>query len=333
MNEIQDFLAGAGWRGAQYVAMAPDASARKFWRVSLAGASGRVGRSVLMDYPCGSDLAPFLEVARWLRGHGLSAPEVYASDSEAGFILVEDLGDTLLARLCVAHPERQRELYAAATDLLVTFQRLEPPVGLPCLTTGVMVDLCRLAQEWVPGAPQGPEFAEMLYGRLAALVPEGDRVLHRDYHAENLLWLPQRAGQRRVGIIDFQDAYIGPAGYDLVSLLQDARRDVPEALEREMMARYCAEIGGGAAFGAAYAALGLQRNLRIVAVFCRLVCKFGKPHYARYLPRVRGYLRRSLAHPALVDLAEPLAWALHPFEEDPAWGQVVTGKQSYGATG
>ena len=130
----------------------------------------------------------------------------------------------------------------------------------------------------------------------------------RDYHSPNLMWLPEREGIRRVGILDFQDALSGPLAYDLVSLLQDARLDVPEALEREQLARYCAARGAQSQqfssdqFVALYATLGAQRNSKILGIFARLAKRDGKRGYLAHIPRVARYLERDLAHPALAEL-------------------------------
>jgi aminoglycoside/choline kinase family phosphotransferase len=130
----------------------------------------------------------------------------------------------------------------------------------------------------------------------------------RDYHSPNLMWLPNRDGVRRVGILDFQDALVGPLAYDLVSLLQDARLDVPEALERELLARYCSARGAQSQhfssdrFVSLYATLGAQRNSKILGIFARLAKRDGKRGYLAHIPRVARYLERGLAHPALAEL-------------------------------
>ena len=309
--EIAEFLAAAGWAGAERAPLAGDASARRYERLRSGGA-----RAILMDVPPTSGLvvAPFLAVDRWLRAAGLSAPEVLAADEGRGLVLLEDLGDDLLARICAAQPEREPGLYAAAVDLLADLQRLPPPAGAwttPPYDLAFLGREAALMLEWyVPattGAPVPPdlaaEFAALLDETLAPVAVE-EVAVYRDYHAENLLWLPDRTGHARVGLLDFQDMLIGHPAYDLVSLLADARRDVAPELAAAMEARYLARTGAEPeAFTAAARILSAQRNMKIVGLFTRLCRRDGKARYLDLLPRVWGYLAADLAHPALAGLA------------------------------
>lgn len=316
------FLAAAGWGGAERAALSGDASPRRYLRLRRGGAT-----AVLMDADpaTGQDVRPFLAMARHLAALGFSAPAILAVEEAEGFLLLEDLGDDLFARLAARTPALEPELYAAATDLLVALHRHPPPRGLAAYDAGVMGDLAALALEWyaagatgapVPGGhPARAELADCVAALLAGLAPGAEVLVLRDYHAENLLWLPGRAGTARVGLLDFQDARAGHRGYDLVSLLQDARRDVAPALARAMEARYAAATGQEpAAFAAACAALGAQRNLRILGVFARLSLLHGKPQYVALIPRVWRHLAADLAHPALAPLAR-LAERLLPAPE------------------
>lgn len=308
------FLAGAGWSAAARRPLAGDASARRYERLSLAGRS-----TVLMDAPPGrgEDVTRFTRMARWLSARGFSAPAILAEDAAAGFLLLEDLGDALFARLAAADPAQELPLYAAATDVLVELHRHAPPDFVLPLDGPALADLVRLTPDWyLPGIGAAPNpAAGELPGLIAAL---HDRLADdppvpalRDFHAENLIWLPQRQGSARVGLLDFQDAVAAHPAYDLVSLLQDARRDVPEALEAAMIARYCARNRlDQSRFSAAYALLGAQRGLRILGVFARLSMHFGKPHYVDLIPRVWRAIRHDLAHPALAELAACTAAAL-----------------------
>ena len=321
--EIDAFLAAAGWDDAERRPLAGDASARRY----LLLVRGR-SRAVLMDAPpeTGLSVAPFLAVADWLRGLGLSAPETYAADIDLGLILSEDLGDSLLARLA-ADPAREAETYAAAVDLLAGLPSAPPPPAHgwspPPYDAAVLVREMRLAVEWyIPaatGAPASPDLAaefDALTAPLVAMALEGPQVpVLRDFHAENLIWLPERRDDARIGLLDFQDLLIGHPAYDLVSLLNDARRDVPEALRRALTARFHAATGRDPdAFAAAMAALSAQRNLKILGLFVRLARRDGKPGYLRHLPRVRGLLARDLAHPALAPLDVWAARRLPPAE-------------------
>ncbi|MDZ7710171.1 MAG: phosphotransferase [Roseovarius sp.] len=295
-----------------------DASNRRYLR--LARPDG--ARAVLMDAPPerGEDVRPFTAIARHLRGLGLSAPAILAEETQTGLLLLEDLGDALYARTLAQAPAMEPTLYRAATDLLVELHRHAPPEGLAPYSPPLMADLAALALDWYRDGGTSPEDASLrrqfqatLETHLAAL-PETDSVLiQRDYHAENLIWLPDRAGVARVGLLDFQDAMRGHRAYDLVSLLQDARRDVSPATARAMLKHYIATTGADAdAFTTAFHWLGAQRNLRILGVFARLCLRDGKPHYVDLIPRVWAHLQTDLRHPALAPLASLVAEALPP---------------------
>ncbi|MDW4549123.1 phosphotransferase [Defluviimonas sp. D31] len=313
-NLARQFLATAGWSGADRAALAGDASARRYERLRLDGRP-----AVLMDAPPerGESTERFARMADWLSGHGYSAPAILAADHDAGFLLLEDLGDALVARLVAEDPKREPPLYAAATDFLADLHRHAPPDFVAPLDGPALAEFVALTPRWyLPGIGAAetqagkslPEQVAETYRRLAdpAMV-----TALRDFHAENLIWLPDRKGPARLGLLDFQDAVVAHPAYDLVSLLQDARRDVTPATEAEMLDRYTTATGRDAdQFAAIYALLGAQRALRIVGVFARLTLHFGKPHYLGYLPRVWGYLLRNLAHPALADLARTVAEAL-----------------------
>jgi hypothetical protein len=299
------FLAQAGWGAAERRHLAGDASDRRYERLRAGAAT-----AVLMDNPPGGadDPAAFVAMARHLRGLGLSAPEVRVADTTDGFLLLEDLGDDLYARLLEADPAREAELYAAAVDALCHLQAAPMPEGLPDLTAADWAQAAGFALDWYAFAatgrkPSPDRFVTVLEAAIRAHA-DGLRVLIlRDFHAENLLWLPGRAGLARVGLLDFQLGQKGQPGYDLVSLLQDARRDVAAETEAAMIARFVTATGAAAqAFAAQYAVLGAQRALRILGIFARLCLVAGKPGYVALIPRVWGQLQRNLAHPALADL-------------------------------
>lgn len=315
-SAIRAFLGAAGWGAAERTPLAGDASARRYERLRRAGAT-----AVLMDMAPESGLAaaPFLGVTRWLRAAGFSAPAVLAAAPEAGLLLLEDLGDASFALLCAQDPAREPELYAAAIDCLVAIQRLAPPGGEggwtpPAYDMTIVEREARLAVEWyLPAALGAPAPAEAPADYLALI---GDAVgplvatprvpVLVDYHAENLFWLPERAGLARVGILDHQDLRVGHPAYDLVSLLEDARRDTRVELRAAMRRRYLDATGlEAAAFDHAAHVWAAQRNLKILGLFARLVRLAGKPRYLELLPRVWAHLQRDLAHPALAPLA---AW-------------------------
>ncbi|MEM9550140.1 MAG: tRNA (adenosine(37)-N6)-threonylcarbamoyltransferase complex ATPase subunit type 1 TsaE [Pseudomonadota bacterium] len=307
----QALLVGASWGRVPRRPLAGDASNRRYERLQHK-ASGTT--AVLMDAPPehGEDVRPFVQIAEHLRRHDLSAPEVLASDPDHGFLLLEDLGDALFARLIRSEPGLEPQLYAAATDVLVALHA----VPLPEVPRHSAEDLAEMASlvfdtyaavrgETDPA--QRNRFTQQFTRILTETTTASDVLVLRDYHAENLLWLPDRTGLARVGLLDFQDAFLGHPAYDLVSLLQDARRDVPPVLEAQMIDRYIAatEVVDHA-FRTAYAVLGVQRHLRVIGVFARLSQLRGKPHYVDMIPRVWGHLLRDLAHPALEPVADDL---------------------------
>jgi N-acetylmuramate 1-kinase len=316
--EIAAFLARAGWAQAHRSHLAGDASDRRYERLRLGAAT-----AVLMDNAPGGadDPAAFSTMARHLRALGLSAPRILAEDLTLGLLLLEDLGDDLFARLLAADPSREAELYAVAVDGLVCLQSAPPPVPLPDLSAPDWAEATSVAPTWyAQGATGRAVDAADLVGALAkALRAEADgqrTLILRDFHAENLLWLPGRQGLARVGLLDFQLGQLGQPAYDLVSLLQDARRDVSPDTEAAMIRRFARATGAAVGqFQAQYAVLGVQRALRILGIFARLCLVAGKPQYLPLIPRVWGHLQRNLAHPALAGLRAPVARLPDPTTE------------------
>jgi tRNA threonylcarbamoyl adenosine modification protein YjeE len=271
------------------------------------------------------DVAPFVAVGEELRRRGLAAPAIYAFDLDQGFLIIEDLGDKVFGAE-IARGTPIGELYAPAVDVLLAIAE-DPPPGLlpieghaphalPAYDAEALLTEALLLVDWfwpaVRGAPPPEavreEFAALWQPLLAAAASADKALILRDFHSPNLMWLPGRAGLQRVGLLDFQDALSGPAAYDLVSLLQDARLDVPEALEAELLARYCAARAASDgefssdAFRTLYATLGAQRNSKILGIFARLAKRDGKRGYLTHIPRVARYLERNLVHPALARL-------------------------------
>jgi hypothetical protein len=302
---LTDFVALAGWTEAHRKPLAGDASARRYERLTLPGTS-----AILMDAPPGQadSVADFARIDRHLRSLNLSAPAILAEDATAGFMLLEDLGDGLYPHQIAMAPAQELPLYEAATDVLLHLQAHPAPLGLPDLTALDWAEAAAMAIDFYRKAMVGDaegraEFVTVMAETLVSHA-DGPRVLIlRDYHAENLLWLPDRTGLARVGLLDFQLAQMGQPGYDLVSLLQDARRAVPEAVEAAMIRRFAEGSGATlAVFQTAYAALGAQRALRILGIFARLAAVEGKTRYLPMIPHVWAQLQRNLAHPALHDL-------------------------------
>ena len=308
MSRTEDatrFLESCGWGTAEVCPLAGDASNRRYDR--LHNSDGTT--AVLMDAPPdkGENVRPFVRIADWLIAQGLSAPHIFAKDEAQGFLLIEDLGDRLFAREMVKHPERQTPLYAAAVDALVRIQQAAPP-DLARYDATVTVPLARRAFDWYQagagGQNKGKElFSKLLFDIVSKFDNALDIIIQRDFHAENLLWLPERTGVARVGLLDFQDAMLGHRAYDLVSIIQDARRDVPAEMAEMMRQRYLDATGvDPAEFNEAYAVFGLQRNLRILGGFARLCLRDGKAHYVDLIPRVWSYIQTNLNHPATASL-------------------------------
>jgi aminoglycoside/choline kinase family phosphotransferase len=302
-----DFLAACGWAGAEILPLAGDASFRRYFRVVSGTRS-----AVLMDAPPPhEDPRPFIAVATWLADRGLNAPEIIAQDLERGLLLLADFGDARLREALDSDPARERELYERATDVLVHLHVHPPMAGLPVHGLDQWLEELKLFTDWYCPAV-GIEADSMGYQAAWRAVLEpvandglGPVTVLRDYHAENIMLVDGREGIAHFGLLDFQDALAGHPAYDLASVLEDARRDVPPAIEQAMIAHYVAATGQSDAFERAYWALAAQRNTRILGVFTRLWKRDGKPHYRRFQPRMWGLLERDLERP---QLAPVRAW-------------------------
>lgn len=299
-----DFLARHGWGEAVVSPLAGDASFRRYFRVEDRGR-----RAVLMDAPPEhEDVRPFLHVADVLLASGFSAPRLIAGDLDLGFLLIEDFGDRLMAPVLASEPALEDAVYAQAVDLLVALNRMPPPLELKPYGRSELAREVQIFTDWY--APAAGIVAESeswlaawdaVWANVLAETDRGPVLTLRDYHAENLMLLPDRPGVQALGLLDFQDALAGHRAYDLVSLLQDARRDVSPRLERAMLERFVrhGDVEDAEAFRASYEVLGAQRNVKILGIFMRLRDRDGRAGYVERLPRVWGYLQRNLAHPAL----------------------------------
>ena len=312
-TEIAVFLQRAGWADATLRPLAGDASARLYARLTRGRDS-----AVLMDADPrrGEQVGSFLAVGGWLSAQGYSAPHVLAQDPDRGLLLLEDLGDALFARLVAEEPACEAPLYRAATGFLADLHRHRPPAFLAAGDGPALAALVAILPDWYLAGMDAPaSAAQALPGLIAALyadlVQAAPVVSLRDFHAENLIWLPERPGPAQVGLLDFQDAFVADPCYDLASLLQDARRDVAPATETACLRAYMDAKGlEERDFLPVYVLMGAQRALRILAVFARLCLAGGKPHYLAHAPRVWAYLQRDLAHPALHRLAQAVKAAV-----------------------
>jgi aminoglycoside/choline kinase family phosphotransferase len=307
------FIAASPYAGWRRLPLAGDASARRFERLA-----GPQGTAILMDADpaTGERLGGFIAIAGHLGAHGLAAPAILAADTAQGFALVEDLGADHFAAWLTRHPGDTETLYAAAVDVLVRLQTVPPPPGLPDLgpLRGAAM-IAPLFDFYCPGTDERlrAHVTGLLQEALLAHAPVARTFALRDFHAENLIWRPDRSGTDRVGLIDFQDAVTAAPEYDLTSLLRDARRDVDAGLRDRMMRRFAGATGRTPdQVAAASAVIGVQRNLRILGIFARLARRDGKRRYLDLLPRVWGHVADDLGHPALAALAQVLNRHLPP---------------------
>ncbi len=295
------FLDAQGWAGATLLPVAGDASFRRYFRV-VAGTR----HAILMDAPPPhEDPRPFIAVAQWLVERTFRAPAILASDLTQGLVLIEDFGDDRLREAIDASSDEGMALYAPAIDLLGRLHA-HPAGPFAAYDRAVLAREAALFVDWycpaigiVPDRAGWDAAWDAVFDHGIATAPV---TVLRDYHAENLMLL---APDGALGLLDFQDALAGHPAYDLVSLLQDARRDVDPVVEAAMLARYREATGVGDDFLNAYHVLGAQRNAKILGIFTRLWKRDGKPRYPTLCPRVWTYLERDLAQPVMAPVA---AW-------------------------
>ncbi|ARP99552.1 tRNA (adenosine(37)-N6)-threonylcarbamoyltransferase complex ATPase subunit type 1 TsaE [Pseudorhodoplanes sinuspersici] len=335
---LRNFLHDASLAVADRKRMQGDASTRIYERIRSNGSS-----AILMNAPqrtdgppvrngkpysaiahLAEDVTPFVAMADGLRAQGFSAPEIYAADLKNGFLLLEDFGSEVFVAGQPPAPIASR--YEEAVDLLVTLHAKTLPATLPVRGTtpytiprydldAFLIEAELLLDWYVPHRGLAADdaarsqFRKLWQEALQPALNGPQTWVLRDFHSPNLHWLPNRQGISRVGLLDFQDALIGPAAYDVASLLQDARVDVPDTLESEWLARYIQKRTeqdmrfDAEAFRAIYAVMVAQRSTKILGIFARLDKRDGKPQYLRHMPRVWRYLQGALAHPALAGLA------------------------------
>jgi len=269
------------------------------------------------------DIVPYVALSAGLRACGLSAPEILHADLDHGLLVMEDFGDEHVVAGDPPAPIEER--YAAAVDLLAWLHSRDLPDRVPAaphldyqlprydldallIEAELLLDWYLLRASVSATPPVRQSFTELWCEAFGPVLEAPPTWVLRDYHSPNLMWLPEREDIARVGLLDFQDALIGAAAYDLASLLQDARVDVPEELEITLLGRYVrARLDADAGFDTSafmrdYATLAAQRATKILGIFARLALRDGKTQYLRHMPRLWKYLQRSLAHPALASL-------------------------------
>ena len=308
-NARSSFLINAGWANATPSPVAGDLSTRQYTRLSQANAT-----AILMtcDPAADTSLPAFLKMTRWLRDQNFSAPEILAVDTERGFALLEDFGTAKLATLISNDPTSQKRYYETILDTLIAIRNVPAP-DLPKPTAQDLCDATKLADEWYPKAKPTrlDAFRAGLEPILNRLLQAPRTVSLRDFHADNIMWLPDRARHRQPGLLDYQDAFLVPPAYDLMSLLTDARTDVSPHLQSHLIDTYAHKTGDAPApLSAAFAALGAQRNLRILGIFTRAARRDGKTHHVAALPRVYRYLNDCCQHPSLARLSDDLSAGL-----------------------
>jgi aminoglycoside/choline kinase family phosphotransferase len=299
---VKPFLEAAAWGDAAIEPLAGDASFRRYFRIRAENGA----TAMLMDAPPPhEDPRPFLHVAKYLCGAGFRAPQILAEDLARGLVLIEDFGDDRMREHIDAHPEDEVAIYTHAVDTLVRLAKA-PVAQLAAYDAAAYLRETALLAEWyLPAMGIATDVAEYEAIWRDALAPLCDSnwqqvTVLRDYHAENIMLLSD--GEQ--GLIDFQDALAGHPAYDLVSILQDARRDVSPELEAAMLEHYRREAAVSPDFDLHYALLGAQRNAKIIGIFTRLWKRDGKERYLSFLPRMWGLLERDLAHPGLVKVRD-----------------------------
>jgi N-acetylmuramate 1-kinase len=344
LEALNDFLCRSGWDRAERIPLSGDASTRRYMRLRLGGHSALLmDQPQTAEAPtapanaspderralgynavarlAGADCGRFVAVANFLRSRGLSAPSVYADDAAQGFVLMEDLGNELYVDT-LANGGDEHLLYAAAADVLAKLHAEPAPAALPrdktlhvYDETALLAEIDLLTDWFFPVALRRKAAQKELEEYRAlwrkVLVPRFASTsvfVHRDYHAQNLMWLPNRRDVARVGLIDFQDAVAGAKAYDMVSLIEDARRDVPPEVGRATAAHYLRAMREQGTpvdeqdYAEEMAVFAAQRNTKIAGIFARLFKRDGKPRYLDYLPRVWSYLTADLEHPSLREL-------------------------------
>lgn len=316
-KDMADHFVDRHWPSATLAPLAADASSRRYFRAHHPDGSTRI----VMDAPpeTGEDIRPFVSVAKALLDAGLSAPEIFATDTLNGFLLLEDFGDLLFPAAISKDPTVEPSIYTQACDAIFALRNV-PTQGLREYTASDMVAfIAPLFDEYQArnGNDTSPEdrtrISTLLHSAIRNITPINDVIILRDFHAENLIHLPDRIGTKAVGLLDFQDAMIGHRAYDLASLLDDARREVPDEIREICIARF-AQIASisKSTLEQEIAVQGAQRNMRILGIFVALAHGRSKPQYLNLLPRVWGHLMRNLAHPSLSELREAVLTSITP---------------------
>ncbi len=314
---MKDWLKSLDWGDTQISFLAGDASFRTYYRL----VKGDETRVLMVAPPDFEKPAEYAQVTRLLETHGLSVPQIYHIDLEQGFILLEDFGDELYSR-CLQNGYNEEELYEKAVDVLIHLhQNSTDGSSLAPYGKAKFLEEALVFLDWAYPHHMTTELRDSylsewsnIYSQLPTM-PQA--IVLRDYMIDNILYLKDRPGIKACGLLDFQDALWGDVTYDLVSLLEDARRDVSPVLAQKMLDRYLEAFPhiSKDEFMHSYYAWGAQRSTKIVGVFTRLAKRDHKPNYLKHIPRVWRILREDLKHPALQPVKK---W----FDQHQAWGDV-----------
>ncbi len=308
--EVTNFLRGTPWENWDQSALAGDASSRRYIRLSSADKT-----VILMDADPTIDQStvPFARIAHWLLDQGFCAPEILQHDGANGLMVIGDLGTDDMVCWITRHPQDAPRLYDTATDVLIALDELPPPDDLPRMTPKVGGEMLDVTCAWYAHDVDSRPLSQAMRTALQACCSAPNHLALRDYHAENLIWRPDKDGTNKIGLLDFQDAFVAPRGYDLVSLIRDVRRVVAHDIETRMIARFAAGVGVDPnTLQAGLACLGAQRNLRILGVFARLARRDGKHRYIQMIPHLWDMISKDLTHPELRDLKAVVAAILPP---------------------
>ena len=295
--QIDHFLQGTAWAQWRKSTIAGDASARRYYRLTAGHQS-----VILMDADpaTGQDTQPFATIGAWLSATGLCAPETLKHDPKNGLMIITDLGPNDMAQHLHAHPMQTELLYTGAIDVLIKLNAATPPPNLTTMSPEVGGEMVEITTQWYTKG-DGQTLAAEVTDHLHEHCGPANKVALRDFHAENLIWRPAQTGTDRIGLLDYQDAFVAPTGYDLVSLLRDVRRNVDPTLAAAMKTHFN-KATGAVKTDAAFACLAVQRNLRILGVFARLAIRDGKTRYMSMIPHIWNMLTEDLSHPALTRL-------------------------------
>ncbi len=306
MDDLKAFADQSGWQDAEWSPVAGDLSSRRYFRLRRDERT-----AILMDADGDADtVAKFARLTEWLRSIGLSAPEIYASRLPDGLMIIEDFGDLPLTHLVAGG--RRDEALDTCLDLLIHIRRAEAPALLERPGAGDLAKWTEIADEFIPNADKEAlgRFRSCLETILAPLLESSTSVSLRDFHAENIMWLGQKRGIKRLGLLDYQDAIVTHFVYDLVSLLTDARMDVSQDTRNRWISKYAGISGDDPEeLNLAFAAVSAQRNLRIMAMFFR-AARLGKQQHLPKIPRVFGYFKSALQHPVFDDVRDATLSAL-----------------------